>query len=117
MVDGAVDDTITGRSESGGRSVRCDAPRAIAYPARSTSRQSSALAPTARCGTNGLEGNAGVWGKAWTAFIDDVTGLIFAVKKTTPESTAQVSIKLPGNDIPSNGIRRGTSLDQVDTSP
>jgi len=35
-----------------------------------------------------------------SAFIDDATGLIFTVKKTTPDMMAQVAVKFPDKDIP-----------------
>ncbi|WP_186193205.1 hypothetical protein [Burkholderia gladioli] len=35
-----------------------------------------------------------------SAFIDDVTGLVFTVRKTNPNQTADISIKLPGTETP-----------------
>jgi len=35
-----------------------------------------------------------------SAFVDDLTGLVFTVTKTTPDLRAQVIVRLPGKDVP-----------------
>jgi len=53
-----------------------------------------AISPTSSKSIRELNSHLG------SASIDDVTGLIFTVKRTTPDRVAQVVVKFPGKDVP-----------------